>query len=152
MTTTEATGGRQSGAPDGVAPGTALPGLTVRVTRSTLVRYAGASTDFNPIHYSEHFATMVGLPGVVAHGMLTMGLALRVVTDWIGDPARVRTYSTRFTKPVVVPDDDDGATVEFTGTVVSVEGDVAIVALEAVCGGQKVLGAARAEVYLGSGA
>ena len=66
--------------------GTALPPLTVRFTRADLVRYAGASTDFNPIHYSERFAAQVGLPGVVAHGMLTMGAALRVVTDWVGDP------------------------------------------------------------------
>ena len=72
--------------------GDALPPLTVRFTRERLVRYAGASTDFNPIHYSDHFATQVGLPGVIAHGMLTMGAALRVVTDWVGDPAAVTAY------------------------------------------------------------
>lgn len=133
-----------------VAVGTTLPPLTVHVTRADLVRYAGASTDFNPIHYSERFAAAVGLPGVIAHGMLTMATALRVVTDWIGDPSRVTSYVVRFTKPVVVPDDDAGAEVVFTGTVTAVEGPVATIALEAICDGQKVLGAARAEVVLGT--
>ncbi len=104
--------------------GTVLPPLTVTFTRADLVRYAGASTDFNPIHYSERSAARVGLPGVVAHGMLTMGAALRVVTDWVGDPAAVRSYSARFTKPVVVPDDDHGAEVIFTATVAAVEGSL----------------------------
>ena len=96
--------------------GTALPPLTVRFTRERLVRYAGASTDFNPIHYSDHFAAQIGLPGVIAHGMLTMGTALRVVTDWVGDQGTVRSYFVRFTKPVVVPDDDAGAEVTFSAT------------------------------------
>lgn len=122
--------------------------LTVRLTREQLVRYAGASGDFNPIHYSDHFATAVGLPGVVAHGMLTMGVALRAVTDWVGDPARVRSYSARFTRPVPVPDDADGVEVTFTATVTAVDGDVATIGIEAVCAGAKVLGAARAEVEL----
>ena len=69
---------------DRLEVGTALPSLTVRFTRERLVRYAGASTDFNPIHFSDHFAARMGLPGVIAHGMLTMGTALRVVTDWLG--------------------------------------------------------------------
>jgi acyl dehydratase len=128
--------------------GTALPPLTVRLSRADLVRYAGASTDFNPIHYSERMAAGVGLPGVVAHGLLTMGIALRVVTDWVGDPARVRSYFARFTRPVVVPDDDSGAEVVVTAQVVAVDGRVATVAIEAVCAGEKVLGAARAEVDL----
>jgi acyl dehydratase len=136
--------------PAAVEVGTALPPLTVHVTRADLVRYAGASTDFNPIHYSERFAAAVGLPGVIAHGMLTMATALRVVTDWVGDPALVRSYFVRFTKPVVVPDDDDGVEVSFTGTVSAVEGTLVTVALEATCGDQKVLGAARAEVELGA--
>jgi acyl dehydratase len=122
--------------------------LTVRFTRADLVRYAGASTDFNPIHYSERFAAQVGLPGVVAHGMLTMATALRVVTNWTGDPSRVRSYFTRFTKPVVVPDTDDGVEVRFSGTVTAVQDGVATVSLEAVCNDEKVLGAARAEVVL----
>lgn len=134
---------------DAVAVGTTLPPLTVHLTRADLVRYAGASTDFNPIHYSERFAAQVGLPGVVAHGMLTMATALRVVTDWVGDPTRVRSYFVRFTKPVVVPDDDLGVEVTCSASVIAVEGLRVTLALEAVCAGEKVLGAARAEVELG---
>jgi acyl dehydratase len=131
-------------------PGTRVGSLAVRLTREQLVRYAGASGDFNPIHFSDHFATALGLPGVIAHGMLTMGTALRVVTDWLGDPALVRSYSARFTRPVVVPDDADGAEVVFTATVTSVAGDAAVLSIEAVCDGTKVLGAARAEVTVPS--
>ena len=139
-------------APPGTAlqPGTMLGSLTVRLTREQLVRYAGAATDFNPIHYSDHFATALGLPGVIAHGMLTMGTALRVVTDWVGDPTRITAYSARFTRPVVVPDDAEGAEVNFTATVLAAEGPSVAVAIEATCGGDKVLGAARAEVDLRS--
>jgi acyl dehydratase len=129
--------------------GTALPPLTVRLTRADLVRYAGASGDLNPIHWSDRAAAELGLPGVLAHGMLTMGLALRVVTDWVGGPGRVLSYSTRFTKPVLVPDDDRGAEITFTGTVTGVEDGVATIGIEAVSGDQKVLGAARVEVRLG---
>jgi len=125
--------------------------LTVRFTRTDLVRYAGASGDFNPIHYSEAMAARAGLPGVVAHGLLTMGAALRVVTDWAGDPGRVRSYFARFTRPVVVPDDEAGVEVRVTAEVVAVDGDLATVALEAMCNGQKVLGAARAEVDCAGG-
>ena len=132
------------------AVGTEVGALTVRLTREQLVRYAGASGDFNPIHYSDHYASAVGLPGVVAHGLLTMGVALRVVTDWVGDPARVRSYSARFARPVPVPDDPDGAEVRFTATVTALDGDVATVGIEALCAGAKVLGAARVEVDLSS--
>lgn len=135
--------------PGGIAVGAELPPLTVRLTRADLVRYAGASTDFNPIHYSERFAAQVGLPGVVAHGMLTMASALRVVTDWIGDPARVRSYFVRFTKPVVVPDDDRGAEVVFSATVTAIEGTIATISISAICDEVKVLGAAKCEVDLG---
>jgi acyl dehydratase len=131
-----------------VAVGATLPPLAVRITRADLVRYAGAAGDFNPIHYSERYAEQAGLPGVVAHGMLTMATALRVVTDWVGDPTAVRSYFVRFTRPVVVPDDDLGAEVVCSGTVTAVEGDLVTVALEAVCAGEKVLGAARVEVVL----
>lgn len=134
---------------DNVEVGTELPSLTVRLTRADLVRYAGASTDFNPIHYSERMAARVGLPGVIAHGMLTMASALRVVTDWTGDPSKVIAYSVRFTKPVVVPDDDAGAEVVFTATVTALDHGVATVAIDAICDGVKVLGAARADVDLG---
>ena len=129
-------------------PGTVLPGITAAFTRGALVRYAGASTDFNPIHWSDRAAADLGLPGVIAHGMLTMGTALRVVTDWCGDPARVLSYYVRFTKPVVVPDDVEGATVSFGGTVTKVDDGVATVSIEALFDGVKVLGAATAEVRL----
>lgn len=128
--------------------GQALPGFSRTLTRADLVRYAGASGDFNPIHWSDAAAASLGLPDVIAHGMLTMGTALRVVTDWAGDPGRVRSYSVRFTKPVVVPA-DSGAVVEFGGTVTKVEDGVATVSIEATCDGVKVLGAAVAEVLLG---
>jgi acyl dehydratase len=134
---------------EGLEIGTQLPPLTVRFTRERLVRYAGASTDFNPIHYSEYFARQAGLPGVIAHGMLTMGTALRVVTSWVGDPSRVISYSARFTRPVVVPDDADGVDVELGGSVSAIEGSLVTVSIEAISAGQKVLGAARAEVDLG---
>ena len=139
-------------APAGTAlqPGTVLGSLTVRLTREKLVRYAGAAGDFNPIHYSDHFATAVGLPGVIAHGMLTMGTALRVVTDWVGDPTAITAYAARFTRPVVVPDDVDGAEVTCTATVVATDGATVSVGIEAVWNGSKVLGAARAEVDLGA--
>ena len=77
--------------------------------------YAGASGDFNVIHWNERVATEVGLPNVIAHGMLTMALGGRVVTDWVGDPGALLEYGVRFTRPVVVPDDDAGATIEVTG-------------------------------------
>ncbi len=131
-----------------VEVGTVLPGITATFTRETLVRYAGASTDFNPIHYSDRAASELGLPGVIAHGMLTMGTALRVVTDWCGDPARVLGYYVRFVKSVLVPDTAEGATVTFGGTVTKVADGVATVTVEAVFDGTKVLGGAKAEVRL----
>ena len=128
--------------------GQVLPSFSRTLERADLVRYAGASGDFNPIHWSDGAAAALGLPDVIAHGMLTMGTALRVVTDWCGDPARVRSYSVRFTKPVVVPA-DCGAVVRFGGTVTKVEDGVATVSIEATCDEVKVLGAATAEVFLG---
>lgn len=135
-----------------VEAGTDLAPVTVNLTRSTLVRYAGASGDFNPIHYSDHFARALGLEGCIAHGMLTMGAGLRVVTDWCGDPARVRSYFVRFAKPVPVPDGPDGtdgAVVRFSGRVTKVEDAVATVAIDALLGEEKVLAGATAEVFLG---
>ena len=129
-----------------VEVGTTIGELTVSLTRDSLVRYAGASTDFNPIHWSDGAAAALGLDGVIAHGMLTMGTALRVVTDWIGDPAAVRRYSARFTKPVVVPDDEVGVKVRCVGTVTSLEDGTATITVEVTCGGEKVLGAVTAEV------
>lgn len=131
-----------------VAVGTQLPGFSRTFTRADLVRYAGASGDFNPIHWSNPAAAALGLPDVIAHGMLTMGTALRVVTDWAGDPSRVLSYYVRFTKPVVVPA-DGGTVVQFTGTVTKITDSVATVSVEATCDEVKVLGAVTAEVDLG---
>ncbi|RKT57812.1 MaoC family dehydratase [Saccharothrix australiensis] len=132
-----------------VSVGDELPPLTIRITRADLVRYAGASGDFNPIHWSERFATGVGLPGVIAHGMLTMGLAGRIVTEWAGDPGAVVEYGVRFGRPVPVPDDDEGALVEVTGKVTKVLEDGTFkVNVTAAFEGKSVLGGASARVRL----
>lgn len=102
---------------DEVEVGTELPAQTFPVSRATLVRYAGASGDFNPIHWNEKFAKEVGLPDVIAHGMFTMAEAIRVVTDWAGDPGAVAEYGVRFTKPVIVPNDETGALIEVSAKV-----------------------------------
>lgn len=134
---------------DDVEVGTELPAQTFPVTRATLVRYAGASGDFNPIHWNEKFAVEVGLPDVIAHGMFTMAEAIRVVTDWAGDPAAVVEYGVRFTKPVVVPNDDKGATIEVSAKVAAKLDDQQVrVDLLAKSGDQKVLGMSRAVVRL----
>ncbi|MCI3932432.1 MULTISPECIES: MaoC family dehydratase [unclassified Streptomyces] len=134
---------------DDVEVGTELPAQTFPVTRATLVRYAGASGDFNPIHWNEKFAVEVGLPDVIAHGMFTMAEAIRVVTDWTGDPAAVVEYGVRFTKPVVVPNDDEGATIEVSAKVAAKLDDNKVrVDLLATSAGQKVLGMSRAVVRL----
>ncbi|MDO5751118.1 MAG: MaoC family dehydratase [Rothia sp. (in: high G+C Gram-positive bacteria)] len=80
----------------------------IELSRADLVRYAGASGDFNPIHWNERFARSVELPGVIAHGMLTMGAAVQLATDWVGDAGAIIDYQTRFTKPVPVADAPDG--------------------------------------------
>jgi acyl dehydratase len=138
--------------PGAVAAGDVLPPLTLHLMREDLVRYAGASGDFNPIHWSERFAVGVGLPNVIAHGMLTMALAGQMVTAWIGDPAAVVGYAVRFTRPVVIADDDTGVVLEIAGTVkdVETEGDVrvATVAITAAVDGKTVLGRATARVRL----
>jgi acyl dehydratase len=129
-----------------VEVGAELPSLTVTVRRDTLVRYAGASGDFNPIHYSDRMAVAIGLPGVIAHGMLTMAQAVRVVTDWLDDPADLLEYGVRFTRPVVVPDDDKGATVSFSAKVEKVADGIAEIDITAIADEQKVLGRAKAVV------
>src|SRR3954447_23899974 len=102
----------------GVSVGDQVPAQTFAITRADLVRYAGASGDLNVIHWNERIATEVGLPNVIAHGMLTMGTVVRVVTDWTGDPGAITEYGVRFTRPVPVPDDSaldgtgGGSTVE----------------------------------------
>ncbi|MFF0265106.1 MaoC family dehydratase [Kribbella sp. NPDC004536] len=126
--------------------GAELPPLTVTLRREDLVRYAGASGDFNPIHWNDRMAAALGLPGVIAHGMLTMASAVRVVTDWIEDPADLVEYGVRFTKPVVVPDDDKGATVTFSARVDKVTDGLAEIDITALAGEEKVLGRARAVV------
>lgn len=134
---------------DDVVVGTELPAVTVALRRSDLVRYAGASGDLNPIHWSDRIARAVGLPDVIAHGMLTMGEASRVLTAWLGDPGAILEYGVRFPRPVVVPDDDTGATLELGGRVTEkLDGRRARVELSAVAGGVKVLGQARAVVQL----
>jgi len=129
-----------------VEAGTELPPLTVTLRRDDLVRYAGAGGDFNPIHWSDRMAAALGLPGVIAHGMLTMATAARVVTDWLDDPADLVEYGVRFTKPVVVPDDDKGATVTFSAKVDKVADGLAEIDITALAGEEKVLGRARAVV------
>ena len=132
-----------------VEVGTVLPTQMFPVTRLTLVRYCGASGDFNPIHWNERFAKSVGLPDVIAHGMFTMAEAARVVTDWAGDPGAVKEYSVRFTRPVPVPDDDSGSVIEVAGEVTELLEDRRVkVTLTATYEGQKVLGNAVAIVQL----
>ena len=119
------------------------------LTRDSLVRYAGASGDFNPIHYRDDFAQAVGLPGVLAHGMLTMGVAVQVVVDWVGDPGRVTDYQVRFTKPVLV-DAADGAIVTVTAKIgeIDAESHSARVDLAAVFNDATVLAKAQVRVRL----
>ncbi len=126
--------------------GVELDPVTYTVTRADLIRYAGASGDFNPIHWSDRVAKSVGLPGVIAHGMFTMALASRALVSWVGDPAKVVSFGTRFTKPVVVPDDDAGAEVRVAGVVKSVENGLASIDLTVTSGDQKVLGMTKATV------
>ena len=117
------------------------------LTRDSLVRYAGASGDFNSIHYRDDIAASVGLPGVLAHGMLTMGVAVQTVVNWIGDPGRVQDYQVRFTRPVVV-DPTNGADVTVVAKVAALEedGQVARIDLTATYEEQTVLGKAQVRV------
>jgi len=126
-----------------------LTPLELSFTRSDLVNYANASGDQNPIHQDEEFAKSVGLPDVISHGMLTMGRAIKLVTDWVGDPAAVIDYGVRMTRPIVVPNTPSGATVNFTAKVVELNDDgVARIELSAICDGITVLGQAKATVQL----
>lgn len=129
--------------------GQELPAQTFVVTRETLIRYAGASGDFNVIHWSQRHALQVGLPDVIAHGNLTMALGARYLTQWAGDPGALSEYGVRFTKPVVVPDTDDGTTVEISGKVLELDDQSrARIDLTVSSEGQKVLTQARAWVRL----
>jgi acyl dehydratase len=134
---------------DALAVGDVVAERDVHLTRDSLVRYAGASGDFNPIHYRDDVATGVGLPGVIAHGMLTMGLAVQPVVDWAGDPARVSDYQVRFTRPVVV-DPEAGADVSVSAKVgeLDAEARTARVDLTVTFDGRTVLGKAQVRVVL----
>jgi len=119
------------------------------ITRDSLVRYAGASGDFNPIHYRDDFAQKVGLAGVLAHGMLTMGVAVQLVANWVGDAGKVIDYGVRFTKPVFV-DAAEGALVVVTGKVgeIDTENGIVRIDLSVVFNETTVLGKAQAKVRL----
>jgi len=113
--------------------GLELPAQEFVFTRADLIKYAGASGDFNVIHWNERVATEVGLPSVIAHGMLTMGTVIRIVTDWLGDPGKVNEYSARFTRPIPVPDADEGATIKVTAKITQLlENNQAVISISAV--------------------
>ncbi|GAB3137068.1 MaoC family dehydratase [Microbispora hainanensis] len=134
---------------DEVETGQEIPAVEYQVRRVDLVRYAGASGDFNPIHWNERYAKAVGLPDVIAHGMYTMAQGSRFVTDWAGDPGAVVEYGVRFSSMVVVPDDDNGATIRISGVVEEKREDKrVVVALTAKSGDSRVLSKARAVVQL----
>jgi acyl dehydratase len=134
---------------DDVKPGTELAPASYPVTRLSLVKYCGASGDFNVIHWNERIARAVGLPNVIAHGMFTMAQAGRYVTDWVGPGAVVVDFGVRFSSPVIVPDDDIGATIEVSGTVEEkLDDNRVVLALTARSGEAKVLTRARAIVRL----
>ncbi|MEU7691462.1 MaoC family dehydratase [Microbispora hainanensis] len=134
---------------DEVEAGQEIPAVEYQVRRVDLVRYAGASGDFNPIHWNERYAKAVGLPDVIAHGMYTMAQGGRFVTDWAGDPGAVVEYGVRFSSMVVVPDDDNGATIRISGVVEEKREDKrVVVALTAKSGDSRVLSKARAVVQL----
>ncbi len=118
----------------------------IPVDRARIVRYAGASTDFNPIHWSDRHARAAGMDGVIAHGMWTMGAALGAVVSWIGDPARVRSQRARFTRPVPVPDTDGGTEIQVSGTVTEVGDGLATIRLDVTHEGQSVLGRVEVQV------
>jgi acyl dehydratase len=134
---------------DAIEVGAEIPAVTYPVTRLSLVQYCGASGDFNVIHWNERIARSVGLPNVIAHGMFSMAEAGRFVTDWAGPGATVAEFGVRFSAPVVVPDDDTGATIEVSGVVAQKLDDHRVeLTLTARSDGTKVLARARAVVVL----
>jgi acyl dehydratase len=134
---------------DDVETGAQIPAVSYPVTRLSLVKYCGASGDFNVIHWNERIARAVGLPDVIAHGMFTMAQAGRFVTDWAGPAAMVTEFGVRFSSMVVVPDDDTGASIEVSGQVEEkLDGNRVAIALTARSAGTKVLTRARAVVRL----
>jgi acyl dehydratase len=134
---------------DSVEQGAQIPAVSYPVSRLSLVKYCGASGDFNFIHWNERIARAVGLPDVIAHGMFTMAQAGRFVTDWAGPRATVTEFGVRFSSVVVVPDDDTGASIEVSGQVEEKLDDHRVaIALTARAAGTKVLTRARAVVRL----
>ena len=134
---------------DEIEVGQEIPAVDYTVHRVNLVMYAGASGDFNPIHWNERFAKAVGLPDVIAHGMYTMAQAGRFVTDWAGDPGAVVDFGVRFSSMVVVPDIDEGAVISVSGVVEDkLDDDLVVIALTARSGDSRVLSKARATVRL----
>jgi acyl dehydratase len=134
---------------DGVETGAEIPAVSYPVTRLSLVKYCGASGDFNVIHWNQRIARAVGLPDVIAHGMFTMAQAGRFVTDWAGPAAMVTEFGVRFSSMVVVPDDDAGASIEVSGQVEEkLDGNKVAIVLTARAAGTKVLTRARAVVKL----
>jgi len=133
----------------GLEIGQSIGSQEILLTRDSLVRYAGASGDFNSIHYRDDIAAAVGLPGVLAHGMLTMGAAIQVVVDWVGDPGRIVDYGVRFTKPVVV-DPVDGAVLTISGKIgeIDAENNIVRVDISAIYNETAVLGKAQARVRI----
>jgi acyl dehydratase len=129
--------------------GTIIPSHQFNIDRALLKQYADASGDQNPIHQDEAFAKSVGLPDVIAHGMLTMALAGKYISDWAGGPQNVKEFSARFTKPVIVP---AGTSVDLTvsATVLEVVGNSVRLEISATSQGVKVLGMARALVEQGN--
>ncbi len=129
----------------GIAVGDVVAERSVHLTRESLVRYAGASGDFNPIHYRDDVAAAVGLPGVLAHGMLTMGLAVATIESWLGDTGRILEYGTRFTRPVVV-DPETGADLTIVAKVGAIDDDAVRIDLTVTSAGTTVLGKAQVRV------
>ena len=132
-----------------LAVGQSVGTRTVEVRRVDLVRYAGASKDFNTIHWNDRVAREVGLPGVIAHGMFTMGQAVNLVSDWAGDPGAIVDYGVRFTRPVPVPD-PGAAVVDVAGTIGAIDADAGTVRVDltVTCEGARVLGKAQVLVRL----
>ena len=129
--------------------GQEIGSIEILLTRDSLIRYAGASGDFNPIHYRDDIAKAVGLDGVLAHGMLTMGAAVQVAVDWVGDPGRILDYGVRFTKPVFV-DATDGAVLKVSGKIGEIDAENSVVRIDitAIAADLAVLGKAQARVRI----
>jgi acyl dehydratase len=130
-----------------IAVGDIVAERWVQISRDSLVRYAGASGDFNPIHYRDDVANAVGLPGVLAHGMLTMGLAVETIVPWLGDSGRILEYGVRFTRPVVVGP-ETGAQLQIVAKVGAIDEDIARIDLTVTSGETTVLGKAQVRVRL----